>query len=398
MAAYRPSIVIATVLLAQLAACGAGSDESKPLASSNLASGGAHVLAASLAASKVGSIAPDQAAIQLMDFAEEMYPAYFPAHASNQTFGPFLYRAYPNGELLGVVIGTDPKYALGGVYVAGGEFGNEPVHVGPLENFITPVDPSPGSTSGGNGCFDLAMLNTEGSNSRIAYRYIHLPSSTNEGTYTYEWRVGRIVPFQGKLARVATTRRTGRLTVSGMTEQVHTSTEYSYFRRTGTSEITRYGDVTIDEGDRDATSTFIWKYKEIPGSPWLDQRYNIALGTELRVTSVADLFVDSELRIDGHTVDTQHGEFIHDPFVGERSHSIRYERRETVTVPAGTFEACRFSTSGRGNHFNPGTYWTEPGTYWIIVGKGLLIKASDGYLVQEATSISLNGVILSGNN
>ncbi|NRF70604.1 hypothetical protein HLB44_26730 [Aquincola sp. S2] len=89
---------------------------------------------------------PEAAANQLMDFAEATFPAYFPVHASTASLAPFVYRHYgATGVYLGVVL-DDGAFVKGGVYVMGGAFGNDPLHVGQVTDFITPTAPGARST------------------------------------------------------------------------------------------------------------------------------------------------------------------------------------------------------------------------------------------------------------
>ena len=89
-----------------------------------------------------GGVAPAEAARQLMDFAEASFAVYFPSHPATQSFAPFVFRYYPEtGIYLGVVITAGMGYSENGVYVMGGAFGNQPLFVGPLSAFITPVPP-----------------------------------------------------------------------------------------------------------------------------------------------------------------------------------------------------------------------------------------------------------------
>lgn len=82
------------------------------------------------------------AATQLLDFGERQYPQLFPGPAANQVFGPFIYRHYPStGHYLGVVVQSDARYTLNGVYVMGGGFGPEPRAVGRLTDYIAPRSP-----------------------------------------------------------------------------------------------------------------------------------------------------------------------------------------------------------------------------------------------------------------
>jgi uncharacterized delta-60 repeat protein len=97
--------------------------------------------AAGALAADLTVVDPQAAAEQLLDFAEATFPAYFPAHAGTQALAPFAYRHYATtGVYVGVVLDEGP-YPRGGVYVMGGAFGNAPVHVGALTDFVSPDVP-----------------------------------------------------------------------------------------------------------------------------------------------------------------------------------------------------------------------------------------------------------------
>lgn len=82
------------------------------------------------------------AADQLMDFAESSYPQWFPGSKPSLAVAPFRYRHYPEtGIYLGVVVEVGGPYEWMGVYVMGGNFGNEPLFAGPLRQFIRPGVP-----------------------------------------------------------------------------------------------------------------------------------------------------------------------------------------------------------------------------------------------------------------
>jgi uncharacterized delta-60 repeat protein len=156
----RPLAVLSLIFAAVLTACGGGADgtdsdvgpvaraagaSTAVTAASSAESGPAQVVAGlrrralSLQASAVPAA---EAARQLMDFAEAQYPQYFPSHVATQQSAPFDYRHYTaTGVYLGVATPPAAPFVDDGVYVLGGEFGPEPVFVGLLSDFITPVDP-----------------------------------------------------------------------------------------------------------------------------------------------------------------------------------------------------------------------------------------------------------------
>ena len=98
---------------------------------------------AALAVSTGGTVSPEEAARQLMDFGQAQFPAFFPGQAPTTSLAPFVYRYFaPTGTYLGVVVQAGTSYPLGGVYVMGGSFGDAPAYVGQLTDFITPLVPA----------------------------------------------------------------------------------------------------------------------------------------------------------------------------------------------------------------------------------------------------------------
>lgn len=76
------------------------------------------------------TIAPDQ----LFNWAQRMFPQYFPHHAATQRQGAWTYRAYfETGVMLGLKDGE--------VHVVGGPFGPNPVPVGQAGDYLAPAIP-----------------------------------------------------------------------------------------------------------------------------------------------------------------------------------------------------------------------------------------------------------------
>jgi hypothetical protein len=129
-------VVLWLLCAVALVACGGG-DQPGISAAPQAAAATLRALSADLVA---GSATPQQAADQLMNFAEANFPQYFPSHKATLSSDPFVYRYYPEtGTYLGVVVASGSPYQLGGVYVLGGNFGSAPYYVGPLASFITPT-------------------------------------------------------------------------------------------------------------------------------------------------------------------------------------------------------------------------------------------------------------------
>jgi len=142
------------LLITLLAACGGGETspsgpaanpastaEAAAAALAAGAEGRKRLLAAQAAAPALTLLDPQESARQLMDFAEAQLPAFFPGPAPTTPLPPFAVRAYAaTGVYLAVVTG-DGHYPKGGVVVMGGAFGNSPVHVGQVGDFIAVAAP-----------------------------------------------------------------------------------------------------------------------------------------------------------------------------------------------------------------------------------------------------------------
>ncbi len=95
-------------------------------------SAGVAQLTPALATSKLRAAAVLDASA-VMTWAESHYPAFFPGHPSNKTSGPYTYRSYSNGNLLGL----DGQ----NIYVMGTSFGTSPQFVGTIGQFTCQVAP-----------------------------------------------------------------------------------------------------------------------------------------------------------------------------------------------------------------------------------------------------------------
>jgi hypothetical protein len=125
-------------LLAGIAAVPAGAATPQQALASALRARALAAPAQQLAAA-ASPVAPEEAALQLLDLAESAYPGFFPGRQPTQTLSPFVFRHYPQtGVYLGVVVIPDLGYEYLGVYAMGGTFGPQPTWVGPLVQFITP--------------------------------------------------------------------------------------------------------------------------------------------------------------------------------------------------------------------------------------------------------------------
>lgn len=104
-----------------LGSCGGGSREVG--AATFSASQAAPQALASVQSALYGTVSPEVAVEQLLDFGEAIYGEVFPGHKPTLTFGPYRYRYYPEtGVYLAVAVGVAEGDGLveSGVYVLGG--------------------------------------------------------------------------------------------------------------------------------------------------------------------------------------------------------------------------------------------------------------------------------------
>lgn len=72
----------------------------------------------------------------------------------------------------------------------------------------------------------------------------------------------------------------------------------------------------------------------------------------------------------------------------------RFVGIETVTVPAGTFKACRYEESLKTTAV--GTTATEASTHWVAMGSGLEVKSVAGDSTSELQSAKINCSAVTG--
>lgn len=356
---YLAAVALATVL----AACGGGTDSVRapsvsPQAVASAMRAGQRLLSAP------GASAVDTAN-RLMNAAEAAYPQFFPSHQETQSFAPFLFRYYPEtGIYLGLVVTRSSFYTLNGVYAAGAPFGSldNPTHIGMVTDFITPTI---GATAGE--CFDLALFDTQGTRMVVAYTY----SGEASGTETVDMTVGGMTTFEGYQARETTTVVSG--TYGGVSS---TSTGKSYGARTGDAEVTQYG-YTNELSYTSGGVTFESSMRTVLTPPYVDTMYSLAAGASATTTQRGATTTTN--RSTGSPDQTTTNQFA-------SSLTTTYVGQESVTVPAGTFNACKFETTYDGS--------PEVNTSWFVVGKGIHVKATFPGMAIEATSITLNGAPL----
>ena len=137
---------------------------------------------------------------QLMDWAEGVYPQFFPEHQANRVLPPYLYRAYSTDNYLG--IDGNNIYILGPV--AGG--GPAPVLVGTLTGFACNVFPAscvvtPAPTPTGPSASRGATLWTRSLGSQ-GYACMDCHGSTPNANFSQIWNASGTRASQGDPATI----------------------------------------------------------------------------------------------------------------------------------------------------------------------------------------------------
>ncbi|MFO1292521.1 MAG: hypothetical protein U1F07_05505 [Rubrivivax sp.] len=190
--------------------------------------------------------------------------------------------------------------------------------------------------------------------------------------------VGNLVSWEGNQAYKYTATTTGTNTVAGATTSINTVSD-SYSRRTATAEVTMFGtEVTTTQSVSGFNVATVNKMVWSP--PLVDRRYTMAIGDTLtqsyagtNTTTTAGI-----LGAPGTSSTVQVSVTNVSKFVGI----------ESVTVPAGTFNACKFQEWAAATP-------DDVSTSWLVVGKGVSVKtvsaSSSGTQTIQARSVKING-------
>lgn len=314
-------------LAALLVACGGGDSTSLHGESATLrrASG---LSAKRLGASPLG-VSHADATSQLLNWAEDQYPSFFPTHEATLASPPFLYRHYAkSGIYVGVAAGGDVTYP-DGVYVMGGEFGPAPQFVGAVNSFITPMNQSSAYPKVSPWVTDYFVYSNVVTPS---------PSSGAAPTSTIVTRSYRDVTPEGAATRV--------------------DSSSSAFTSQATRVLDSNGATsTLSAGINHCTYTPAYRATPSPGSVVEDrgstassESCNMGPGTSTTVGSYSSTWLNSAI--------------------------------ELVTVPAGTFPTFKYKIVRSYSDKN-GTATTNE-TCWIDLRTGRTAKCTSTYLNTPA--------------
>ncbi|MBI5278565.1 MAG: hypothetical protein HY854_19160 [Burkholderiales bacterium] len=362
----------ALAIAALLAACGGGS-EPEPMTPQMAV----QKLQAKIAVIRAQAPVPiDEQAEQLLDFAESLLPQFFPPTQPTLTFPPFKFRAYSTafGTIyLGVATSTSGPYVEGHVYVVGAPFGStlaNPLDVGPLTNYITPTSGGGGGGGGGtgNGCFDLALADTQGTVIDVNYQYSGLLSGTSHVVTT----VGGMTTFEGQAARSTAVVTTASASLAGVSASGN-----AYSLREG-DNMRHFGSEFASTVSYQGVFTANMTIKSVYSPSYLDTTYTLALGQSVTLNQSGTAYTT----ISG-------APFPIPPTTTPINMSVThtYVARENVSALGKTLEACKYTTQASGD--------SNLTTTWYALPKGIPVKivstTSQGTQTIEATTATVNG-------
>jgi hypothetical protein len=233
----------------------------------------------------------------------------------------------------------------------------------------TPPFTAPPAAAQALQCFNLALLETPGTTLRIELDL----SGVASGTQTVVTTVGNLTTFDGNSSREVVTTAVGSTSASGTPISTDLETR-SYRVATSAGVITEYGAtaraiITIGGSTGSSNS------RSVSNPPSVDRRYTLSAGQSDTLTGT----VTTATTTNGVTT-TQ---------TENLSQTVRFVGIESVTVPAGSFNACKFEQA-------PTNAPADVTTSWVAVGSGVVVRtvavSSIGTQTASARTIRINGV------
>lgn len=230
---------------------------------------------------------------------------------------------------------------------------------------LNSVPPKPTNNGSGSGnasaCFNPAIM-AQGTKVVLNYKITDAQSNTVTNSSS-NIEVKGTVTFNGKSA----TESVSQTTATGAAPSTSTTKSY-YTVDTGAKTFTFYGSIVDVTAPVAGSST-------LTITPEMVERFDVAAGNSYNQT----YSIKTSIQVMGFPVDTT------TDFVNQ----ITFKGIESVTVPAGTFQACRIETSSKTTVLGNST--TSVSTSWITVDKGVSVRTESGGDVSELTSGSING-------
>ena len=193
--------------------------------------------------------------------------------------------------------------------------------------------------------------------------------------------VGGAATFEGNNATRYTSKTNGTNTVGGITDVIDTLGDYYVAQAPGIS-TTVFGAVVTANQVVFGFSVAV-TLKSVYTPPFVDRRYGLSVGQSITQTQtqVATTTTGGILGTPPTVTSTTQ----------TASTTSKFVAIENITVPAGTYRACRFEESASATP-------TSISTSWVIFGRGLLVRSeapgASGTQVIQATSVKVNGAAI----
>jgi hypothetical protein len=248
----------------------------------------------------------------------------------------------------------------------------------PGSGSTTPPPSASPTTNSAVGCYDFDAAFNTNSTSKLSYqRQTTLPLTTLVENSVWESSPGIEVVLGGQSMLRSNTKITVVKAATGVAE---VSLSSIWLKRTGAAQTTIFQTEDATPTDAAGVSTAATRVSRISYNPPLvDNTASLAIGQSLERHSQAVLSFSP-------------------PIVGSQgsldfTQSVKFAAIENLTVPAGTYETCRFEYVD----INPAG---STSTVWILRGKGSLIKSvgispvgnnQTATSTTVATSVEVNG-------
>ena len=199
------------------------------------------------------------------------------------------------------------------------------------------------------------------------------PGATGTATFTSHTTVGGITAFNGASARQAIETMSftpdAALAATGQPASTSTLTHF-YSPDSAAASVKEFGDTGTSTANGSATATTL----SIVNTPYVESRFTMTSGGS---------FTQSYTSVQTATA----GGVVRSTTYGYVK-AVQYNGIVSVTVPAGTFQACQFVETGTVSTNGSAPVSTGTSTHWVGVTNGVLLRTVTTTGVAPATSTS----------
>ena len=200
--------------------------------------------------------------------------------------------------------------------------------------------------------------------------------------FTDDRTIGGIVSFNGRQARETNGTTTSTVSNAGAANSTSTTDTSTYTIVTDSvPQVLAIGTESFSTSQAQGFTITTDVITDI--DPGILSRFNLNAGESYNDSYTTT--VTTTVNTGGFGSSTQTTET-------DTTRTVRYVGRQTVSVPAGTFETCRFDSTST-TTFN-GESSTSSSTDYFGVGNGILIKNESGGDMTELQSATINGAAI----